>query len=56
MTVKDSFHFTEEIVDQQPDLFKGSMDADSLFTDITLEETIEIFTTDCLKNLKSLEA
>ena len=46
--VKDSFHFAEEIVDQQHDLFMGSLDVDSLFTNITLEETIKICT-----NLKS---
>ena len=45
---KDSFHFAEEIVDQQHDLFMGSLDVDSLFTNITLEETIKICT-----NLKS---
>ena len=38
--VKDSFHFAEEIVDQQHDLFMGSLDVDSLFTNIPLEETI----------------
>ena len=43
-TVKDSFHFPEEIVDQQHDLFMGSLDVDSLFTNIPLEETIEICT------------
>ena len=36
-TVKDSFHFAEEIVDQQHDLFMGSLDVDSLFTNIPLE-------------------
>ena len=41
-TVKDSFHFAEEIIDQQHDLFMGSLDVDSLFTNIPLEETIEI--------------
>ena len=41
-TVKDSFHFAEEIVDQQHDLFMGRLDVDSLFTNIPLEETIEI--------------
>ena len=41
-TVKDSFHFTEEIVDQQHDLFMASLDVDSLFTNIPLEETVEI--------------
>ena len=41
-TVKDSFHFAEEIVDQQHDFFMGSLDVDCLFTNIPLEETIEI--------------
>ena len=40
--VKDSFHFSEEIVDQQPDFFMGSLGVDSLFTSIPFEETIEI--------------
>ena len=40
--VKDSFHFAEEIVDQQYDLFMGSLDVDFLFTNIPLDETIEI--------------
>ena len=35
-TVKDSFHFAEKIVDQQHDLFMGSLDVDSLFTNIPL--------------------
>ena len=39
-TVKDSFHFAEEIVDQQHDLFMGSLDVDSLFTNIPLDETL----------------
>ena len=41
-TVIDSFHFAEEIVDQQYDLFMGSLDVDFLFTNIPLDETIEI--------------
>ena len=54
--VKDSFHFAEEIVDQQHDLFAGSLDVDSLFTNIPLEKTIEICTNELLKNLKPLMA
>ena len=41
-TVKNSFHFVEEIVDQQHDQFMGSLDVDFLFTNISLEETTEI--------------
>ena len=31
-TVKDSFHFAEEIADQQHDLSMGNLDVDFLFT------------------------
>ena len=48
-TSKDSFHFAEEVVDQQPDFFMGSMDVDSLFPNIPLEETIEIWTNKLFK-------
>ena len=41
-TVKDSFAFVEEIVHQDSKLFMGSLDVDSLFTNIPLEETINI--------------
>ena len=34
-TVKN-VHFAGEIVDQKPDFFTGSLDVDSLFTNITL--------------------
>ena len=54
-TIKDSFHFPEEIVDQQHDLFMGNLDVDSLFTDITLEETIEICTNELFKESETVE-
>ena len=54
-TVKDSFHFAEEIVDQQHDLFMGSLDVDSLFTNIPLEETIEICTNGLFKESETVE-
>ena len=54
-TVKDSFHFAEEIVDQQHDLFMGSLDVDSLFTNIPLEETIEICTNELFKESETIE-
>ena len=54
-TVKDSFHFAEEIVDQQHDLFMGSLDVDSLFTNIPLEETIEICTNELFKESEIVE-
>ena len=54
-TVKDCFHFAEEIVDQQHDLFMGSLDVDSLFTNIPLEETIEICTNELFKESETVE-
>ena len=42
--VKDSFAFAEKIVHQDSKLFMGSLDVDSLFTNIPLEETINICT------------
>ena len=41
-TVKHSFHFAEEIWEQDPSISLGSLDEDSLFTNIPLEETIDI--------------
>ena len=41
-TVKDSFHFAEDICEQDPSLSMGSLDVDSLFTNIPLDETIDI--------------
>ena len=54
-TVKDSFHFAEEIVDQQHDLFMGSLDVYSLFTNIPLEVTIEICTNKLFKGSEIVE-
>ena len=41
-TVIDSFHFAEEICQQDPNLHMASLDADSLLTNIPLDETIDI--------------
>ena len=41
-SVKDSFCFAEEIVNQYSNFIMGSLDVDSLFTNIPLEETINI--------------
>ena len=41
-TVTDSFHFAEEICKQDPNLYMASLDVDSLFTNIPLDETIHI--------------
>ena len=44
---KDSFAFAAEIRNQNPGLYMSSFDVDSLFTNIPLDETIEI----CVKKL-----
>ena len=54
-TVKDYFHFAEEIVDQQHDHFMGSLDVDFLFTNISLEETTEICTNELFKESQTVE-
>ena len=41
-TVKDSFHFAEEIWEQDPSLSMRSLDVNSLFTNIPPDETIDI--------------
>ena len=46
-TVIDSFHFAEEICQQDSNLHMASLDVDSLFTNILLDETIDI----CVDNL-----
>ena len=43
----DSFHFGEEICQQNPNLHMASLDIDSLFTNIPLDETSDI----CIDNL-----
>ena len=54
-TVKDCFHSAEEIVHQQHDLFTDSLDVDSLFTNIRLEETIEICSNEPFKESETIE-
>ena len=46
-TVKNSFTFVDEILTQKSDLYMASLDVDALFTNIPLDETIDI----CLKTL-----
>ena len=59
-TVKDSFLFAEEICEQDPSLSMGSLDVDSLFANISLDEmidntnTVEDFTNSDLKQLLCL--
>ena len=46
-TVVDSFHFADEICQQDSNLHMASLDVDSLFTNIPVEKTINI----CVDNL-----
>ena len=48
-TVKDWFAFAEEIVEQDSEYFMRSLDVDSLFINIPLEETVVICTNTLLK-------
>ena len=41
-TVIDSFHFTEEISQQDPNLHMASLDVDSLFTNVPLDQIIDV--------------
>ena len=50
-TVKGSFAFAKEIVNQNSQLFMGSTDVNSLFSNITLKETINICTNLLHKNV-----
>ena len=42
VSIKDSFCFTEEIVNPNSNFIIGNLDVDSLFTSIPLEETINL--------------
>ena len=53
-TGKDSFAFAEEIVEQDFEFFMGSLDVDSLFTNIPLEEIIEICTNTLFENMEKV--
>ena len=47
--VKDSFSFSTDVRNQNPDLFMTSFDIDSLFTNLPLDETIDICITKVFK-------
>ena len=42
-TVKDPFNFAKDITQQSSKLFMASIDEDSLYTNVPLDETIEIW-------------
>ena len=55
-TVKDSFSFAKKIVEQVRNFYMGSLDADSLFTNISIEETINICAESIFDQNGSIEA
>ena len=54
-TVKASFSFAKETVEQDSRFFTGSLDVDSLFTNVTLEKTINICTESIYDQNNSIE-
>ena len=54
-TVKDSFQFAEEICEQDPTLTMGTLDVESLFTNIPLDETIDICINQLFENTDTVE-
>ena len=49
-TLKDSFEFAKIICEQDDVLFMASLDADSLFTNVPLQETINICVNELFKS------
>ena len=52
--MKDSFEFAEVICDYDACLFMASLDVDSLFTNVPLEETIHICVNELFKSNSSI--
>ena len=53
-TVKDSFDFAEDITQQSSKLFMASLDVDSLFTNVSLDGTIEICVNELFKSSQTV--
>ena len=53
-TLKDSFEFAKIICEQDAGLFMASLDVDSLFTNVPLEETIHICVNELFKSNSSI--
>ena len=52
--LKDSFTFTEKIVQQYSEFFMGKLDIHSYFSNTPLEETIGIFINTLFENTESV--
>ena len=50
-TLEDSFEFAKDIINQNLGCFMASLDVDSLFTNVPIDETIKFVLMSCL-NLK----
>ena len=55
-TFKDSFHFAKDICEQDLTISKGSLDVDSRFSNIPLDETVDICVNQLLENTDSVES
>ena len=53
-TLKDSFEFAKDIINQNSNCFMASLDVDSLFTNVPLDETIKICIDELFKSEKSV--
>ena len=53
-TVKDSFDFAKNTTHQSSKLFMASLDVDSLFTNVPLDETIEICFNELFKSSQTV--
>ena len=53
-TIQNSFEFGKEIITQDSSLYMGSLDVESLFTSIPLDETIEICSELLFKNKETI--
>ena len=53
-TVKDSFDFAKDITQQSSKLFMASLDVDFLFTNVPLDETIEICVNELFKSSQTV--
>ena len=49
-SLKDSFEFTKDITNQSSNCFMASLDVDSLFTNVPLDETIKIYIDELFKS------
>ena len=54
-TVKKWFHFAEVICEQDSSLSMGSLNIDSLFTNIPLGETNDVYINQLLENIDTVE-